>query len=291
MKIWLEREQVYAGSLILVNEAFSLRRGDEADLIPTTITYPEILMRREAVMRLREAFEKADCAGEIVPVSGYRSAAEQAKIYKDSLRDNGAAFTRKYVALPYHSEHQTGLAIDLGLKKDVIDFIRPDFPYDGICGAFRQVAGNYGFVERYPKGKEHITGIAHEPWHFRYVGHPHARIMAAKGLTLEEYVDFVKDYPVGGLPLRWEENGKRYVIFYVAAEIAGEAEVMQAERESPARKAEGEAEVMQAEGETGARQAQGKMEVALPDGVSYQVSGNNRDGFIVTYWRDRDEEW
>lgn len=249
----LEREQVYAGSLILVNEEFSLRRGEEETLTPAVIEYPGILMRREAAKRLRETFEKAGCAGEIVPVSGYRSAAEQAKIYEDSLRDNGAEFTRKYVALPYHSEHQTGLAIDLGLKKDVIDFIRPDFPYDGVCGAFRKAAPGCGFVERYPKGKEHITGIAHEPWHFRYVGRPHAGIMAAEGLTLEEYTEFVKRYSAKA-PLRWESGRERAEIFYVTA---GE---------------------------------DGRTEVVLPEGVTYQVSGNNVDGFIVTCWRDCDEE-
>lgn len=77
----------------------------------------------------------------IVPVSGYRSLNEQMDIYNDSLKDNGEDFTRKYVALPKHSEHQTGLAIDLGLNKEKIDFIRPDFPYDGICGTFRRFAG------------------------------------------------------------------------------------------------------------------------------------------------------
>ena len=57
-----------------------------------------------------------------------------------------------------------------------------------MCGAFRQRAADYGFILRYPAGKEAVTGIAHEPWHFRYVGAPHARIMTDLGLTLEEYV-------------------------------------------------------------------------------------------------------
>ena len=96
-------------------------------------------------------------------------------------------FRSTYVALPGHSEHESGLAVDLGLKKDVIDFIRPDFPYDGICGVFRELAPDYGFIERYPRGKEAVTGIGHEPWHFRYIGTPHARILTESGLVLEEY--------------------------------------------------------------------------------------------------------
>ena len=91
------------------------------------------------------------------------------------------------MALPGCSEHQTGLAIDLGLRGPEVDFLCPDFPYTGPCGDFRRLAADYGFVERYPAGKEPITGIAHEPWHFRYVGVPHAERMAAMGLVLEEY--------------------------------------------------------------------------------------------------------
>lgn len=89
--------------------------------------------------------------------------------------------------------HQTGLAIDLGLAADEIDFIRPDFPADGVCGAFRRRAADFGFVLRYPAGKEAVTGIAHEPWHFRYVGVPHARLMAEMGFTLEEYVAWLRE--------------------------------------------------------------------------------------------------
>ncbi len=114
---------------------------------------------------------------------------EQTQIYEDSLRENGGEFTKKFVALPGCSEHQTGLAIDLGLCKEEIDFICPDFPYEGICQKFRQMAPDYGFVERYPAGKEKVTGIGHEPWHFRYVGRPHARIMTDRGLVLEEYLE------------------------------------------------------------------------------------------------------
>ena len=61
-------------------------------------------------------------------------------------------------------------------------------PYEGICQRFRELAPLYGFIERYPANKEAVTGIAHEPWHFRYVGRPHAQRMTDLGLTLEEYL-------------------------------------------------------------------------------------------------------
>lgn len=125
----------------------------------------------------------------IAAVSGWRSQREQIEIYEDSLKENGEAFTRKYVAWPGCSEHQTGLAIDVGLKTEHMDFIRPEFPWEGVCGTFRRLAPKYGFVQRYTKEKEALTGISEEPWHFRYVGCPHAQIMTERGLCLEEYID------------------------------------------------------------------------------------------------------
>lgn len=83
---------------------------------------------------------------------------------------------------------RTGLAIDLGENVPELDFIRPSFPDTGICGTFRARAAEFGFILRYPKGKEAVTGIGWEPWHFRYVGVPFAREIADRGLTLEEYL-------------------------------------------------------------------------------------------------------
>ena len=97
------------------------------------------------------------------------------------------------MAVPRHSEHQTGLAIDLAENKEQIDFICPHFPYMGIWGKFRMTAPRFGFVERYVSGKEQITGIGAEPWHFRYVGYPHSVIMTEKDMALEEYICFLKE--------------------------------------------------------------------------------------------------
>lgn len=147
-----------------------------------------VLLEREAARSLEALMRTLDGWRSIVPVSGWRPFQEQEDIYQDSLREHGPEFTRKYVALPGHSEHQTGLAIDLGLRGPELDFIRPNFPYTGICQVFRERAADFGFVERYPAGKETVTGIAHEPWHFRYVGPAHARDLVRRGLVLEEYL-------------------------------------------------------------------------------------------------------
>ena len=175
-------------SLILVNRQHPYTMSVRQNLTPVLPAFPRILLEREATHALSRLMEKLGGWGNILPVSGWRSFTDQRKIYLDSLRDNGREFTRQFVALPGHSEHQTGLAIDLGLQGEDMDFIRPSFPYEGICQYFRELAPAYGFIERYPAGKEGVTGIAHEPWHFRYVGAPHAESMARQGLCLEEYL-------------------------------------------------------------------------------------------------------
>ena len=175
-------------SLILVNGQHAYSPDAKQDLIPVREDHPDILLEREAVCALSCILERLDGWKFIVPVSGWRSLEEQLAIYQESLRENRPEYTARFVAMPGHSEHQTGLAIDLGLRQPDIDFIRPAFPYEGICQKFRELAPAFGFIERYPAGKEHITGIAHEPWHFRYVGMPHSEIMTFKGLTLEEYL-------------------------------------------------------------------------------------------------------
>ena len=185
---------IHSGLLVLVNAENPIRRRERPVLAPAAPGSDVLLDTRAAAM-LTGLISRLGAAGEIVPVSGWRSMREQREIWDGSMRDSGEEFTRKYVALPGCSEHQTGLAIDLALRADNIDFIRPEFPYDGVCGRFRALAADYGFVERYQGGKEGVTGIAAEPWHFRYVGRPHARIMCEMGLCLEEYVEYLRAYP------------------------------------------------------------------------------------------------
>lgn len=253
--VTLLNKEIHAGNLILVNAKYPVQNVEGTDLTPATPEYPNILMMRKAANVFQLIFEKIGCSNEIVPVSGYRSANEQTEIYETSRQESGEDFTRKFVALPYHSEHQTGLAIDLGLKKDEIDFICPEFPYDGVCDKFRRIAPLFGFIERYPSGKEQITGIAHEPWHFRYVGYPHSQIMIEKKLTLEEYIDFIKQFPGNGKRLLTHMNDKSIEVYYVMAAKGA------------------------------------KTTFSLPEKAVYLVSGNNIDGFIVTLWRNRNESY
>ncbi len=250
--IELKKENIYCGNLVLINAYYPLKHDDPSGLTPVDIRFPNIYIKREAANVLQLVLEKIRAVGSIVPVSGYRSLEEQTDIYNTSLTDNGEVFTHKYVALPNHSEHQTGLAIDLGLNKDDIDFIRPDFPYHGICDDFRKAAPDHGFIERYEKDKEDITGISHEPWHFRYVGYPHSKIMFENRLSLEEYIQFIKSYDEDNRYIFRQPHRAEIEIYYISAKVDTTV-------------------------------------IKLPENHIHQISGNNIDGFIVTIWSKADD--
>ena len=248
----LNKNEIYHGNLLLVNAKYPLRQEHIAGLVPAEAQFPEILLKHDAASALQLVLEKISAGDSIVPVSGYRSGEEQTSIYNDSLRDNGPEFTSKYVALPNHSEHETGMAIDLGLNQENIDFIRPDFPYDGICDEFRNAAPDYGFILRYAEDKEQITGISHEPWHFRFVGYPHSKIIKQHNFALEEYIEFIKNYDTDSRLVYEDEYGLHVEIYYIPA-------------------------------------CEEQTSVTIPREFDYQISGNNVDGFIVTVWREDHE--
>ena len=183
------REEFIPDPLVLINRDHPLFRPvSPSCLEPISGRYPDILMERTAAAALRRLLADIGAGDQIVPVSGWRSLEEQQKIWTDTIADKGIDFTRKYVAVPGCSEHESGLAIDLAAAAPDIDFICPDFPRSGICQKFREKAPSYGFIQRYPREKEAVTGISEEPWHFRYVGMPHSRIITERGLALEEYI-------------------------------------------------------------------------------------------------------
>ena len=119
----------------------------------------------------------------IVAVSTYRSYDYQYKLYNNYVKEKGIHYADMASARPGHSEHQTGLAVDIS------DF---SLDYDNFekTKEFIWVKNNahkYGFILRYPKGKFHITGFKYEPWHYRYVGIKEATYIFKNKLTLEEY--------------------------------------------------------------------------------------------------------
>lgn len=115
--------------------------------------------------------------------SGFRSYATQAQLYQSYVNQEGQAAADRYSARPGYSEHQTGLAFDvIGTDGQLVE--------DSSAAQWLlEHAPDYGFVVRYPRGKESVTGYMHEEWHLRYIG-KEAKDIAASGLTLEEYYGF-----------------------------------------------------------------------------------------------------
>lgn len=137
----------------------------------------------------KEAFENlskdASLLGyRIVAVSTYRDYSYQKKLFEYYVKEKGLDYALTCSSKPGHSEHQTGLAVDVeGSNRDYDYFEESDeFLW------MKENAHNYGFILRYPKGKEFITGFKYEPWHYRYVGKEVAKYIYENNLTLEEYL-------------------------------------------------------------------------------------------------------
>ena len=113
--------------------------------------------------------------------SGYRSYSYQSSLYNNYVNSYGQAQADRFSARPGYSEHQTGLAFDLKHKNGTLVETTPEVNW------IAAHAHEYGFIVRYPSGKESVTGYMPEPWHLRYVG-DQASAIYASGLTLEEYL-------------------------------------------------------------------------------------------------------
>lgn len=123
---------------------------------------------------------------ELVVDSGYRTYFYQDNLMQELLKEKGDD-AYKSLAKPGHSEHQLGLAVDIGFYKNG-EYV-PKFQNEEFASEFKWLQDNaykYGFIIRYPEGKEDITGYIYEPWHLRYVGKP-SKFIYENNLTLEEY--------------------------------------------------------------------------------------------------------
>lgn len=121
----------------------------------------------------------------IIVDSGYRSYEYQEKVLKSLIEKKGDEAYR-LVAIPGSSEHQTGLAMDIAYMKNGIysDDVKDS---DKEVEWMKKNSYKYGFILRYPKGKEEITGYDYEPWHYRFVGINLAKILYDQNITMEEY--------------------------------------------------------------------------------------------------------
>ncbi|HCM89385.1 MULTISPECIES: M15 family metallopeptidase [Vagococcus] len=152
-------------------------------------------------LALSEAAAKAGF--ELTIISSYRSVAEQEEIvardiqnylYQDYSESEAKELAMKYLTVPGLSEHHTGLALDVLDVKwyEEGNMLEEEFGETDAGKWLDENVNHYGFVIRYKKGKEKLTGINYEPWHIRYVGKENAEYMTKNQLVLEEYIEQLK---------------------------------------------------------------------------------------------------
>ena len=145
----------------------------------------------EAFMRLREDLMKNDGV-QTEFFSVMRTLEEQAKIFEKQTKRYGLDFANRYVAKVGHSEHHTGICMDISIKTDgkLPTLVEDLLELEDVFKIIHAKLPEHGFILRYPKDKEASTGIAYEPWHIRYVGSPEiAKEITDNGLSLEEYCE------------------------------------------------------------------------------------------------------
>ena len=183
--------------LVLVNKKTKLPDDweEKVELVKTKNAWDEdIQVEKEAFeqyKKLKKDLEKEKVYIELDSV--YRSVKAQQDLWNEWSADpeKGPDYVKKFVAVPGYSEHHTGLALDICIRKN------GELVYDNdemiaeteIFAKIHKKLADYGFILRYPKGRESSTGYTYEPWHLRYVGSTKvAKEIMDKGLTLEEYL-------------------------------------------------------------------------------------------------------
>jgi len=178
--------------LVLVNKYHGVAPDYKPDNLVnidySMATWDGIYVKKETYDAFVEMYNDAAKQGYTLCVcSGYRTYEDQRELFTQNLVSQGEEYTYMFSAYPGRSEHHTGLAIDItsasmdwALSQEFAEYPEGQW-LDEHCQ-------DYGFILRYPKGKEDITGYGYEPWHFRYVGKDVAKEIMSKGITFEEYL-------------------------------------------------------------------------------------------------------
>ncbi|MBR1810740.1 MAG: M15 family metallopeptidase [Clostridia bacterium] len=217
----------------LKNDSYQVK-NDEISLNKKTIKQFNALFR---------AFERHTGHNNVSIISAYRDYAYQESVLNDYISSYGYDTAMDYVAMPGFSEHHTGLAADIAVADEAGE--TETFTGEDEYAFVGENAWKYGFINRYPADKTGVTGIANEPWHYRYVGKAHAYVMREKGMCLEEYEEYLRNFTFGQSCLSVNIHGDDYKIYYIPA-------------------------------------GEGSTRLQVPLFGRYTVSGNNMDGFIVT---------
>jgi D-alanyl-D-alanine carboxypeptidase len=198
-----------SGYLALVNLQYPIMTELDSefvkvlDYVPTSpVGIQDMYLHSSAMTAVIEMFDsarEAGITGGLSVASGFRGYDKQQELYGDGNNSD-------YVLPPGHSEHQTGLAVDIGVQ----GMAGTEFGSSKQGRWFADNSYRFGLILRYPEKAEAITGINYEPWHFRYVGEVHAYYIKQNNIVLEEYIQLIQNQ--GGL--RLEKDGITYHILH-----------------------------------------------------------------------------
>lgn len=173
----LPTEPTYINGILIANKRYPL---------PSTFAPEEDKTARAALDTMLAAAKQQGF--DLNAFSGYRSFEYQTTLYNNYVKRDGADAADRYSARPGYSEHQTGLAFDIGEKGKEDLWLTEEFGETPAGQWLFAHADEYGFILRFPQNKEHITGYMYESWHYRYVGTEIAKEINKQDITLEEYL-------------------------------------------------------------------------------------------------------
>ncbi len=243
-------DEIYQGNLVIVNADHEYKfPEDNANLVKVIDVKNHNYSISEDQMKLEEEV--------VVHINDMMTAFLEAEDREDSniwvveaFRDYESQNNKYYGGISVfqagHSEYHTGKTFDLAVFKEDENsyYFSPEGEYEW----FRTNAAKFGFITRFPEGKDEITGEKSRARTYRYVGVPHAEYMLENDLCFEEYIELMKDHTKDN-PIEFTDDSHEYMIYYSEA---GDSV---------------------------------KSAVPVPTGYEYTVSGNNDDGFIVTVIR------
>lgn len=243
----VETNNIYSGNLLEVNgnHIYQFPTGDTNivtlyDHIKTEyygVSDFEVKLDEEVIEHLNDLmqdFAETQNNTDIVIIGGYRSAEDQNQRYNNGISGVIAGF----------SDYHTGRSFDMGV-----------FPQDGASSGYYSPTGvyawidehaaDYGFVVRFPEGKESFTNEISRTQTYRYVGVPHSTYMKRNNLCLEEYIEKIKSYTINK-PLEISSGKDLYKVYYIGVDSGYTTQL------------------------------------GVPTEEDYEISGNNEDGFIIT---------
>lgn len=179
----VQKANIEMGNFILVNKYFKLDETYEPnDLKKVTIGYGYLRqIANEALEKMSNDALKSNI--KLYVTSSYRPFKTQKKLYDNYVLADGIKEADRYSARPGHSEHQTGLSLDFIVPGGTFDTFKDSEDFKWLI----ENAYKYGFIMRYPEGKENITGYMYESWHYRYVGEEIAKYIFENKITFDEY--------------------------------------------------------------------------------------------------------